>query len=169
MDDSWCILRTKGSSTLRLARSLADAGLNVWTPIEYQTRKSHRDGARTEVAISVMPTYVFAHATHLIDLLTEADAHFSAHPSFSVFRYADRFPLIRDKHLAGLRTIERKAAAENKPVVFPRNEEVRVPDGPFQGLTGRVVEDSKGKHTLVAFPGCNFPIEFASWQLEKAA
>ncbi len=169
MADSWCILRTKGSSTLRLARSLAIAGIEAWTPIEYQDRKSRKLGGRVETAIAVMPTYVFAHAKHLIDLLAEADAQFSAHPDFSVFRYADKFPLIRDKHLAGLRAIERKAAAENKPVVFPRDESVRVPDGPFQGLTGRVIEDSKGKHTLVAFPGCNFPIEFASWQLEKAA
>lgn len=165
----WCILRTKGSSTLRLARSLALSGIEAWTPIEYQDRKSRRLGTRIETAIAVMPTYVFAHATHLIELLAEAETSFSAHPDFSVFRYADKFPLIRDKHLVGLRAIERKAAAENKPVVFPRDESVRVPDGPFQGLTGRVVEDSKGKHTLVAFPGCNFPIEFASWQLEKAA
>lgn len=165
----WCILRTKGSSTLRLARSLNASGIRAWTPEEFQDRKSHKHGQRIETAVAVMPTYVFALASHLIDLLAEADAPVSQHPSFSVFRYNERFPLIADVHLNGLRAIERKAAAENKPVIFPRGEEVRMPEGAFQGLTGQVVEQSKGKFTLVLFPGLSVPVQIASWKLDRAA
>lgn len=163
---SWCILRCKGGNTIRLARSLELAGIEAWTPVEIQQRKK---GAKAEVAVAVLPTYVFAKSNRLLDLIAEAEAPVSIHPPFSVFRYNERFPLIADAQLTALRTIERKAAASGKPVVFPRGEEVRVPDGPFQGLTGQVVEDSRGHFTLVAFPGFNIPVEFASWRLERAA
>jgi transcription antitermination factor NusG len=165
----WCILRTKGSSTLRLARSLDIAGLTAWTPTEFQIRKSHKLGTRIETAIAVMPTYVFAKAHHLPELLAETESIASHHPRFGVFCYNGRFPLIADDHLIGLRAVERKAAAQNKPVVFPQNTMVRIPEGAFQGLTGRVVQNTKGKFTLVAFPGFGIPIEFPSWQLDCAA
>lgn len=165
----WCILRTKGSSTLRLARSLELDGIGAWTPTEIQQRGNHRNSAKHEVMLAVMPTYVFAPAEHLVDLLAAAEAPVSIHPDFSVFRHLDRFPLIADVQLNSLRLIERKAAAKNSPVVFPRDYQVRIPDGPFQGLTGRVVEDSNGGFTLVAFPNFAIPIKFASWTLDRAA
>lgn len=161
----WCILRTKGSSTLRLARSLSLAGIDAWTPVEHQQRKK---GKHAEVITAVMPTYVFAPAEHLVGLIALAEAPIP-HPDFSVFRYHDRFPVIPDAQLQSLRLIERKAAAKCAPVVFPKGAEIRVPDGAFQGLTGQVVEDSKGKFTLVLFPGLNIEVKFPSWQLERAA
>jgi len=161
----WIILRTSGGSTLRLLHSMVVAGFEAWTPMELQVKRDRKNGARHERMIAVMPTYVFARAKHLSDLAALAMSPVSQHPQFSVFRYYDRFPLVADRELSTLRDIERKAAAKSMPVVFERGEIVQSSIEAFQGLTGEVVEVSKGQHTLVAFPGFHIPIKFASWQL----
>jgi transcription antitermination factor NusG len=169
MGSDWAILRCKGSSTLRLARSLSAEGYGAWTPTEIQVKRNRQNSQRTESMVAVMPTYVFVPAEHLLTMLEESEMPASLHPDFSVFRYNDRFPLIAEAELTALRHIERKAAAKASPVVFPSGQPVRSPDGPFQGLTGQVVETTKGEFTLVAFPGFNIPVKFASWKLERAA
>lgn len=167
-EQQWCILRTRGSNTLRLASALDLLGIPSWTPIEIQLRsKSKRSAA--EVMVSVMPTYVFASAEYLTDLFALASSPVSAAPSFSVFKYRDRVPLVADGQLASLKRIEREAAAKRQPVRFTNGATVRTPDGPFQGLTGQVIENTRGEFTLVAFPGFTIPVKFASWKLEEAA
>lgn len=161
----WCILRTGGSRTLQLSHSLAMAGFEVWSPVELQVRRNGGARTRTERMVAVMPTYVFARATHLPDLVEASLAPVSPHPDFSVFRFDDRYPLIDDRELSHLRAIERMAAVKKKPVVFETGTSVRAHDGPFEGLTGRVVETSKGQFTLVAFPRFNIPVKFSTWQL----
>lgn len=161
----WCILRTAGSSTLRLQQSLAMAGFETWTPIELQVKRERRSGERIERMVAVMPSYVFAHADRLPDLVFIASAPLNPHPAFSVFRHLDRFPLVADRELSELRAIERKAAARSSRVKFDRGRNVRTSVEAFQGLTGQVVETSRGQYTLVAFPGFGIPIKFASWQL----
>lgn len=165
----WCILRCKGSSTLRLVRSLELDGFSAWTPTEIQVRRNSRTRARMEAVISVLPTYVFACAENLPDLMELSMAPATIHPDFSIFRHNNRFPLIADDDLNELRKVERQAAAKQEPVRFNKGQPVKVPDGPYQGLTGQVVETTRGKFTLVAFPGFNIPVKFASWTLEKAA
>lgn len=163
----WCILRTSGGSTLRLAHSLELDDFEAWTPTEFQVKRDRKTGERVERIVAVMPSYVFARARRLADLVSIAMLPTSQHPPFTVFRHVDRFALVDDRELHALRQIERRAAQQNKPVVFPPGAPVKFTDGPFQGLTGRVVELSKGQHTLVAFPGFHIPVKFSSWQLTE--
>lgn len=162
----WCILRTAGSSTLGLVRSLSNAGFDAWTPIEVQVKRNRRSGERLERMVAVMPTYVFVRADHLPDLAMLCQLPISQHPQFSIFMHAGQFPMVEDGELSALRDIERKAAAKNEPVKFRTGDMVRPTSSGFEGLTGQVVKDSDGKHTLVAFPGFHIPIIFASWKLE---
>lgn len=161
----WCILRTGGSSTLRLLHSLNVAGFEAWTPLECQVTRDRKSGARHERMIAVMPTYVFARADRLTDLLLISAEPYTCHPGFSVFKHFDRFPIVAEAELAKLREVELKAAAKNEPVVFPRGQEVKVRAEGWEGLTGKVAEISKGQWTLVAFPNFSIPIKFATWQL----
>lgn len=161
----WCILRMAGGRTMSVARSLTDAGFEVWSPVEIQRKRLPRSKAQIDRAVCVTPTYVFARASHLPDLVRVSLDPSSPHPDFSVFRYQDRFPLIADAELQSLRAIERQAAAKNAPMVLPRGISVRLQDGPFQGLTGQVIEASKGQFTLVAFHDCTFTVKFSTWQL----
>lgn len=160
----WCILRTGGGSTLPLARSLERGGFHAWTPVEFQTRRVGRNRERVEREVCVMPTYVFAKAYHLPDLVALSMAQFSPHPDFSVFRYFDRFPLIADDSLSHLRAIERRTAPKPAAPVFSQGERVRLTEGGFAGMSG-VVETSKGEYTLVCFPNFQIPIKIASFLL----
>lgn len=147
--NDWIILRTKGGKTLALAQSLGRAGLSVWTPIQLTRRRLPKRRAVEEQSAPLLPTYVFARARHIVDLLEAAEDPMSAHPEFSVFHYDGRIPLIADDDLRGLRLSERKSVPPAKQRVFKAGEEVKVSDGPFAGMSGVVEQD--GKFVLVAF------------------
>jgi hypothetical protein len=119
-DQSWCILRTSASRTLKLAKSLRDAGIEAWTPARVIKRPALGSAGRyvmgqrrvlVEVALPIMPGFVFAHAVRLADLFVISDAPFSPHPGFSLLRLADRVPLITEEQIAGLRDAEADALA----------------------------------------------------------
>ena len=161
----WLILRMSGPRTLAVADSLKDAGFDAWTPVGSSSkRKSRKPGVEAK-PVPVMPTYVFARDHHLHDLLAEASRPVSSHPAFSVFRWDGRIPLIADRSLDYLRRGEARylrRVREGQPVKqFAAGESVQLSEGGFAGLSG-MVETSKGKYTLVCFPGFNTPIKVAT-------
>jgi transcription antitermination factor NusG len=150
----WCILRTAGPRTLPLAKSLGDAGLEVWTPASVVQRRQGRSRERVDVDAPIMPTFVFARAHHLSELLGYASSPISPHPSFSVFHYYDRIPILADREIEALRTVEGRARLARRKAerhVFPAGQKVCVPDGPFAGLIGVVEDEGNGKYALVCF------------------
>jgi hypothetical protein len=115
---TWCILRTSGGRTVPLARSLAAAGFDVWTPVRTIRRPAPGQGRRLvmgqrrkliDVDLAILPGFVFARADQLHDLVRAAGAEPSPHPSFSVFHQAGRVPLVRDTSIIGLRAAEEDA------------------------------------------------------------
>lgn len=162
----WCILRCSGAKTLKLAASLHAAGFDVWTPVETLSKRVGSMRRRRSDVEPVMPSYVFARAKHLIDLLEESAAPFSEHPEFSVFHHHARIPLIADEALDPLRVAERKRTPFDKVARFTRGETVRLMEGGFAGLTG-VVELTRGQYTLVTFPGFPMPIKISSLLLKS--
>lgn len=115
---TWCILRTSGGRTVPLARSLAGAGFEVWTPVRTIRRPAPGQGRRLvmgqrrkliDVDLAILPGFVFARADQLHDLVRAAGAELSPHPSFSVFHQAGRVPLVRDASITGLRAAEEDA------------------------------------------------------------
>lgn len=172
----WIILRTSGPRTLSVRDSLGDAGFEVWTPVGLPDRVRHRSKRLAEKKtppkpVPVMPTYVFAQAVHLHDLLAEASRPVSQHPPFSVFRWDGRIPLIDDRSLEYLRRGEqrymRRMREEQKVKPFAVGSEVTLTEGVGAGLSG-IVEQSKGKFTLVCFPGYNTPLKIATMLLVGA-
>jgi hypothetical protein len=114
-DTDWCILRTSGGRTLNLARSLAEAGFDVWTPTRTIKRphgKRDEKGRRANVELDVpiLPTFVFARAISLSTLTYIAADPTHQHPPFSIFTHAGRVPLIGANSVAGLQEEERAAA-----------------------------------------------------------
>lgn len=163
--DLWCILRMAGPRTLAVADSLKDAGFDAWTPIGASSkRKSRKPGVEVK-GVPVMPTYVFARDHHLHELLAEAASPVSAHPAFSVFRWDGRIPLIADRSLDYLRRGEARylrRVREGQPVrQFAEGDRVQLTEGGFAGMSG-MVETTKGKFTLVCFPGFSTPIKVAT-------
>lgn len=156
--DAWCILRTSGAATLRLADSLARAQYEAWAPREQLPKRKGRERVRRTTELAIMPTYVFARAVHLVDLLELSQSPASPHPDFAVFRHLGRFPLIADETLGPLRVAERRKLPFDQVAKFTQGELVKVFEGGFAGLSG-VVELTRGQFTMVAFPGFPMPIK----------
>lgn len=170
----WCILRTAGPRTLVLARSLGEAGLDVWTPTEVIKRRRSRSRAIVECSVPMMPTFVFANALHLAELMMIRSTPGEVHPPFSLFRGAYGFPIIADASLGALRGAEdraraRAARAKSKREIteFAVGARVRVArtDVAWTGKIG-IVEGTKGKDVAVCFDGRQ-TVKIASWMLES--
>ncbi|WP_271300653.1 transcription termination/antitermination protein NusG [Sphingomonas sp. CV7422] len=162
----WCILRTSGGRTLPLAKSLASAGFDVWTPVQTLTKRRGRARERIAYDAPIMPTFVFARADQLPSLARIASQPFSSHPSFSIFRHLGRVPLISDGEVAEARRVEergRRAALVGTRKSFVVGQQVRVSDGPGAGLSGEVIANGDGKFVLVAFGTINMKI--GAWLL----
>ena len=159
MDNGWCILRTSSRFTIPLAETLALDGYEVWTPIETRMVRVPRKHTKREVKLPIMPSYVFAKSHRLVDLLLLEDMPVKprkdsgAHADFTVMRAFGEIPVVPDKHLAQLRTIEAKLTPKPKAEkTFDRGAVVKVASGIFGGMIGRV-ERSDPAHTLVYFDG----------------
>jgi hypothetical protein len=169
---TWCVLRTAGRLTLRLADSLEDDGFDVWTPVEKRTMRIPRANIRRPVRLPIMPSYVFADARHLLDLLELANMPVKprrgsgitkpAHPDFSVMTHNARIPMIEERQLVGLRSIEIRRNVDKR---LPKGMDVKVKTegGSFAGMHGRV-EASEQDHTLVCFDG-RMTVRVPTWLL----
>jgi hypothetical protein len=178
IDEAWCILRTSGRHTMRLAETLAKDGFDVWTPIETKTVRVPRMNVRREIRLPIMPTYVFARATHLVDLLQlaampvkprrGAGLREAAHSSFTVLHAFGRIPLVADRHLSELRKLEAKRTPIKRAAYsFERDASARVSGGAFGGLVGVVIR-STPKSTVLRFSG-GFPVEIPTSLLSEDA
>lgn len=169
----WCILRMSGSSTLPVVNALIDAGFEVWTPVETQKRRIGRRRELRETPAPITAGIVFAREHQLHDLVTLSRAPSMTYqmwnadlrrmeqrgcPYFSVFRYQGRYPRVADRALDPLRQAERRAAPREKAIALSPGQEVRCPEAGFDGLVG-TVQQSKGCHALVVFPGFSIPIQ----------
>jgi transcription antitermination factor NusG len=178
-EDDWFILRTAGRSTLPLAASLAEDGFECWTPVRTQRIRIPRMNIKREVKLPLLPSFIFARATHLHELLELAqmaekprrDPHGGrssrpAHRDFSVFHYLDRIPMIADRSLDPVRTKEREIVPKKDAPRFDRGAKVRVGSGAFEGLKGKVERCADG-HALVIFGSNGRRVKIATWLLAE--
>jgi hypothetical protein len=164
--EQWCILRTSGRQTLKLADTLGEDGFEVWTPQETRRIRIPRKNVRREITLPIMPSYVFARARHRIDLLEMERMEVKprrghgfgrpAHPRFNVMRHAGQLVAIEDRHLNALRQIEHKAELDRIRLKttepFPVGVRVRVKPGThdaWSGMVARVVKSDAGISTVV--------------------
>jgi transcription antitermination factor NusG len=154
----WCVLRTSSRHTIQLAETLAEDGYDVWTPIETRMIRIPRKNVKREVRLPIMPSYVFARAHQLIDLMLLSDMPskprqrgIGAHADFSVMRAFRQIPLVPDTHLAELRRIEiRRTPRKKAEKRFIPGVIVKVGGGSFGGMVGKVERSDTG-YTLVCF------------------
>ena len=177
--DSWFILRTAGRSTLSLAASLAEDGFEVWTPVRTERIRIPRKNVNREVRLPLLPSFVFARARHLVELLELASmtekprrgaergrSSRPAHRAFSVFHYLDQIPMIADRHLEPLRQKELALVPKKDGPRFDRGARVRVGSGAFEGLKGRV-ERCKSGYALVIFDDFKNPAKIPTFLLRE--
>lgn len=160
----WCILRTRASRTIELADALAS--MEAWTPLETFKRRIPRRNKRETITTPIMPTYVFAPAQSIMDLIALSKAWDKPCPDFSLQRHPDRlgYAVVPDNQLNPLRIAERKATPLEQVRTFAPGERVRLTEGGFSGMSG-IVQTSDGKHTLLAFPNFAIPIKVETLRL----
>lgn len=158
MTGQWIILRCSGANTLRLAQSLAWASIEAWSPVETQILRKGASRTRRQNRVPIMPTYVFAKAAHLHELLAIREAPTSPHPAFNFLRHVGEIRPIHDNALDALRIEEQKGRPPEKARTWNLGDQVRYPAAGFEGLVG-TVERKKRKSVWVRFPNHPWPIE----------
>lgn len=177
----WCVLRMAGPRTLAVARSLAAAGFDVWTPVQKVIRRAPRTKASDHVEVPYTPTYVFVRDDRLDDLIAITLRPVSPHPRFSIFHHRGEIVRVRDAEIAGLRSCEaesqrrldqsraskvKKIKARGAP--YTVGDPVGLEAGPFAGLSGRIVESGERK-TLVMFGSLSIEIETSTLRANGVA
>lgn len=164
----WIILRTSGRSTLRLAEKLSEAEYDVWTPALVRRVRKRRSDRIVERAAAITPTFVFARADHLPELIALSQSRVKEQPDFSVMRYYGIYPKIADSALDALRQEQDRAARRKKALKpghgepFNEGQSVDVKTGIAAGMSG-IVQRSTSKATLVLFG--KFELEFPTFNL----
>jgi hypothetical protein len=189
----WCILRTKQRDTLRLADSLAEDGLEAWAPrMTEMVEPKHGKGPKREVVRAMLPGFVFAAGSYVVDLLDLASMPVKprrgagllkpAHKGFSLLRTTDRIHFVDEPALAELRSVEQRASGAfqramlraQKPVwaqrAFLKGERVRAGRdvSGFEGMCGIVVE-STCRATVVCFDAWFNRVEIPTSLLKEDA
>lgn len=125
----WCILRTSGPQTLKLAEYLQRAGFDAWTPIKrFRRYRKLMDGGRApsgEATAPILPTFVFVRAAHLPALADMRVDPTSQHPGFSIFQVAGKIPRLKNAQIAGMRAAQEAADAEFAAVIDAEVREER--------------------------------------------
>lgn len=162
---TWVILRTNVLRTLPLMRSLADAGIQAWTPVRVERRagrgRKRREISQVEVAIT--PTFVFVAEADLPELQRIRALPTSPHPSFTILRHRDRIPVVSEAGLTPLRAAEDRFRLSLLKATRYRVEagtSVHMKTGPMAGMSG-VVERGTNKEMVVNFGG--FRVSIASY------
>lgn len=168
----WCILRTSAGRTIPLAKSLADDGFAVWTPIAMVSRRVPRRQRWVKREAPMMPTFVFADAAGINDLFRMLRDPMSPHPAFSIFHIGPRVPLVADQEVAALRAAEdrargRKTGLELQREQFPIGCAVRIVEGVATGLVGEVAGHD-GKSVIVIGDG-RMRLKIATFMLRTDA
>lgn len=160
----WIILCCKGANTLRLAQSLAWAGIEAWSPAETLTEREGEQRSRRFKRIPIMARYVFARAEHEHELLAIREAPTNPHPAFWFLRHLGEIRPIPDAILDPLRVAEQKGRPITQARQWKKGDRVRYPAAGFEGLVG-TVERRRGQSVWVDFPGMPWLAETSAFLL----
>lgn len=164
---AWCILRTSAGRTLALVRSLVEAKIDAWSPLEVRSRRRPRSKVRVEHEVAIVPSFVFVRADRLGELMAIAASPMNPHPAFSLFKHAGRVPLIPDREITSLRQAEQRAADARRKTQrkhLDAGAHVHLTEGPGAGLEGVVEQGGNGKFAKVSIGGITLKI--ATWLLQ---
>lgn len=164
MAKDWCILRCSSNSTLPLARSLARAGIEAWTPIEQQVRRVPRASVKRTIQVALIPGYLFARTSDMGEVLAIMNSPSKDHRDFRLFKHNGGVPVIPDSQLAPLRLLERKSKAKAEAPRMKAGDTVRLTDGGFAGMTG-TIESMGSNFAMVQIGAFKMPIKVAAYYL----
>lgn len=152
---------------------LDDFIFEVMLPTE--TVSEVKRGKKTSTVRKLMPGYVFVHMK-----LYDEEGKVLNKPWYFVkettgvigFVGGDRPTALREADIRDIRErVEAGAGKETPKVQYEVGEEVKITDGPFLNLTGRIdeIDPTRGKLKIsVSIFGRFTPVELEYWQVERA-
>jgi len=152
---------------------LDDSILDVLLPTENVAEVKH--GKKVSTVRKLMPGYVFVHMK-----LYDENGHVLNKPWYFVkevsgvigFVGGDRPVALRQAEIDDIRaSVEAASGKEVPKVSYEVGEEVKINDGPFFNLTGRIdeIDPDRGKLKVsVSIFGRFTPVELEYWQVERA-
>jgi hypothetical protein len=96
MAEKWVILRCATRQTLRLAEAVRGEGVEAWTPTEVSRPKIPKRRARITLCEPILPRFVFADASCLLELLSMSHRPLAG---FSVLCDGSRYVVVKDNAL----------------------------------------------------------------------
>lgn len=182
-ENDWFILRTAGRSTLALAKTLAEDGFDVWTPVRTQRITVKNTKQVKEVRVPMLASFIFVRAAHLHDLLALSKLELKPrrivqpmkrdepnepryHRDFSIFRAFGEIPFVTDAALEPARVKELAAVPKKDAPMFDRGARVRAHGSAFEGLKGRVERCNSG-YALVIFDDWKRPAKIPTFLLRE--
>jgi transcription antitermination factor NusG len=114
--------------------------------------------------MAIMPSFAFANYRHAADLIELKRRDLQQVPDFSVMILRDVPAMVRDRELDPLRVAERMNQPLDKVKTYSAGDRVKMARGSFEGMGG-IVERTKGKFTLVSFPGFSIAVQIPTLQL----
>lgn len=163
----WIILRTAGRSTLPLAKSLTEAGYDVWTPSQIpDVMGKAKRRALDEPRAPMFPTYLFARRRHLLELIALSQSPASKHAGFCLLRDNIGYKMTSERSLAHIRAEEARIDAlhvaraqrersKQRGQSFDVGERVTLPPELYPAFAGldAFVEESDDRHTWLSLGG----------------
>lgn len=153
---------------------LDDFILEVLLPTETVSEVKH--GKKSTIVRKLIPGYVFIHMK-----LFDADGKVLNKPWYFVrettgvigFVGGERPSALKESEVEDIRQrVEAGMGKETPKVQFEEGEEVKITDGPFLNLTGRIdeIDPERGKLKVsVSIFGRFTPVELEYWQVERMA
>lgn len=159
----WCILRTAGRETMRLAKTLAEDGFDVWTPIETRRVRIPRLNARRVVRVPILAGFVFAKEQHLPDLLELEHER----RGWRVLFVNGGPAIAADGQLDPLRKAEHLVEPKRWSSAFKSGSEVRITKGSFTGMSGLVKScNGKDAELWVSIFGRHHRVKISTFNLQ---
>lgn len=143
---AWYAIKTRGRSEKRVAQRLETRGIESYCPVVEKEREwSDR---KKLVLFPMFPTYVFGHFA----LRRTGDVLYTPGVASIVKAEGDAVP-VRPEELEAVRRLEggiRETGEEPTQVdFFTPGDPVKVVEGPFEGMTGVLLEDRDGVRVSV--------------------
>ncbi len=154
---NWYALYTKPRSEKKATERLTINGFEVYCPLIKTVRQwSDR---KKKVQLPMFPGYVFAHVTEIERTQVLMDAGV-----LNFVYWLGKPAIIRESEIEAIREIsENGIEVQINSDVFEKGQLVKIPEGPFKGMTGMVDKlDKKKVMVLVEQLGCMVSFKYKS-------
>ena len=152
----WHAIRVTYSRELKFQTTLQDAGFETFIPM--CQKKIEKNGQQKKVIVPAISNLCFVRASY-VNLKSFMDSLGEGNPARFIWDKATRKPIVvpeksmKDFIKISLSMSEEILFLEEVSQKLREGQKVRIAEGPFKGVEGRVVRIKKSRRVMVELPG----------------